>query len=70
MTDAEIFGAIAGALLGFVVATAIASPRFTYLGGSWGRFEGGMGCFTGLLLRIVLAAIGAGVGVVVASALS
>lgn len=65
MNDAQIFGAIVGGIVGFVIATAMASPKFTYLGGHWGKFEGGMGCFAGLLLQIVLTAIGAGVGVFV-----
>ena len=69
MSDPQIFGAIIGGFLGFVVGTAIVSPKFTYLGGQWGTFEGGMGCFAGLIVRIVTTAIGAGVGAVAASAI-
>jgi hypothetical protein len=65
MSDAQIIGAVIGGIVGFIIATAIASPRFTYLRGHWGKFEGGMGCFTGLLLRIALTVIGAAVGAII-----
>ncbi len=69
MTEAQIIGAIVGGILGFVIAGAIASPKFKYLGGHWGEFKGGMGCLKTLFLQVVLTAIGAGAGAIVATAL-
>ena len=65
MSDAQIFGAIIGGIVGFLIGTAISSPKFTYLRGHSGKFEGGMGCFAALLLRLVLTAVGAGIGFLV-----
>jgi hypothetical protein len=57
-----IIGAIAGAALGWLIAALRSSA--THHGGGWFSFTG-MGCFTQLLLMIVLAAIGALVGFII-----
>jgi len=60
-----IIGALVGAAIAWLIAT-IRGPRFRHLGGGW--FEekpAKMGCFSHLILTIVLAAIGALIGAIV-----
>jgi hypothetical protein len=57
-----IIGAIAGAFLGWLIAAL--RSRAKNLGHGWWQFSG-MGCFSQLLLMIVLAAIGALIGFIV-----
>ena len=54
-----IIGAIAGAALGWLIAALRSSAK--HHGGGWFSFTG-MGCFSQLLLMIILAAIGALIG--------
>ena len=58
----EVLAAVIGGVVGFIIATGIASPSYRHEGGGWFAVEGGMGCFAGLLLQIVLTAVGAAIG--------
>ena len=58
----EVLAAVIGGVVGFIIATGIASPSYRHEGGGWFSVEGGMGCFAGLLLQIVLTAVGAAIG--------
>jgi hypothetical protein len=57
-----IIGAIAGVLLGWLIAALRSRAR--HHGGGWHSFSG-MGCFSQLLLMVILAAIGALVGAII-----
>ena len=57
-----IVGAIAGAALGWLIAALRSSAK--HLGGGWFSFKG-MGCFSQLLLMIILAAVGALIGALI-----
>ena len=59
MEDSQILGAIIGGIAGLILNIIVTSPKFTYLGGNVGRFEGGAGCFKTIILAIVF--IGAGI---------
>ncbi len=54
-------GAFIGGIVGFFIAHIIAASKskFTYLGGGYGRVEGGMGCFKYLLFSLAFIAMGA-----------
>jgi hypothetical protein len=54
-----IIGALIGAALGWLIAAL--KSRAEHLGGGWFAFSG-MGCFSQLILMIILAAVGALVG--------
>jgi len=64
MSGGAIIGAVAGLILAWLIAAV--RSRATHLGGGWWRFEG-LGCLANLLLYLVFAAVGAGIGAVVAS---
>lgn len=67
MEDSQILGAIIGGIAGLIITVIVTSSKFTYLGGQWGRFEGGSGCFKTLLLAIVFIGIGALIGILIGS---
>ncbi len=60
-------GAIIGGIIGIFIAWIIAGigSKFIYLGGHYGKFEGGMGVLQSLLLYLLLGGIGAIIGSVI-----
>ena len=66
MEENQIFGAIIGGFVGFILALFFTSSKFTYLGGHWGQFEGGTGCFKTLIIQIICIGVGALIGIAVA----
>lgn len=64
----QLIGIIVGALVGYIIAAAIAGGSYRYIGGN--LFEvtkEPMSCLPGCLLEVVLVAIGAGVGYFIGS---
>jgi len=64
MQEGAVIGAIAGLVIGWLIAAG--KSKFTYYGGAYGKFEG-MGCFANIVLYVVLASIGAVIGIIVSS---
>ncbi len=58
-------GAIIGAILGYFISGAKASPKYTHVGGGRWEVEGGKGCLKGCLSQIVGFLFGAGIGAAV-----
>lgn len=66
MSELSVAMAIAGGVLGFVIATFWASPDITFFGGGIGRegTESGRTRTRGCFWQLILTAVGAGAGYV------